>query len=55
MEGIKVIYKDKTVDYFDPCCQIIIDNGAHCYKINVNDIESIEGYVVDNPKEADDE
>jgi len=44
MVGIKLIYKNGKADYFDPCDEIIIDNGSHQYKIKADTIKTIETY-----------
>ena len=44
MKGIKIIYKNKEVDYYSPCNKIIIDNDHYQYNIQVDKIESIETY-----------
>jgi len=45
-KGIKIKYKDDSIDWFDPCEEIIIDNDKHEYKIKVDEIKSIETYEV---------
>ncbi len=49
-KGIKITYKNGKVDWYDPCDEIIIDNGTHQYKIKVNQIEKMEEYTEDESK-----
>ena len=51
MAGIKLIYKNGKNDYFDPCDEIIIDNGSHQYKIKADTIKHIETYEEDEEEE----
>ena len=44
IKGIKIILKDGTIDYYDPCEYIQIDNGEYVYKIKAEEIVSIETY-----------
>jgi len=46
MKGIKIIYKDNSEDWIDPCDEIIIDNGYNEYKIKAAEIKSIETYEI---------
>ena len=46
-KGIKITYKNGEIDWYDPCTQIIIDNGEHEYKIEVDDIKKIETYELE--------
>jgi len=43
-KGIKLIYKNGDVDYFDPCDEIIIDNGLDTFNIKADTIKHIETY-----------
>lgn len=51
MKGIKVTFKSGSVDHYDPCDEIIIDNGGHQYKIPVDDIEKLETYIVEDEED----
>lgn len=45
--GIKIVFKDGTEDCYDPCEEILIDNGAFDYHIQVDTIKSISTYEVE--------
>lgn len=52
-KGIKITLKNGNIEHYDPCEEIIIDNGAHQYKVQVDDIEKIESYIVEETFPAD--
>lgn len=50
IKGIKIIFKDGDVEWYDPCDKIMIDNGECQYEIEVDKIESIKTYEMNNDK-----
>lgn len=53
MKGIKVELKDGSVEYYDPCDEIQIDNGINIYTIKVASIKSIEEYELEELSELE--
>ena len=52
-KGIEVVFKDGKVDWYDPCDEIIIDNGIHQYKLKVDNIESLTTYEIPHEDEIE--
>lgn len=52
-KGIEVKFKSGKVDWYDPCDEIIIDNGANQYKLKVDEIESLNTYEIPHEDELE--
>jgi len=48
IKGIKITFKDGSTDEIDPCENITIYNGFDSYEYEVDQIEKIETFIVED-------